>query len=242
MKHPSQEASPKDYLQTRNSIKSWAEDDRPREKFLSKGKHSLSNSELLAILLASGNKDESAVDLAKRILDHCDQNLLELAKLGIEGFLKFKGIGMVKAITIEAALELGRRRQHSEAKIKSTVSSSQTAHELLKVHLQDLTHEEFWVMYLNRANKILASENISKGGITGTIADGRLIFTRALEFRSTGIILAHNHPSGSLKPSNQDIDLTKKLKTAGQILDIVVLDHIIVSDQGYFSFADEGLL
>jgi DNA repair protein RadC len=223
-------------------IKLWAEDDRPREKLLSKGKSALSNSELLAIILGSGNREESAVDLAKRILDSCDQNLVELSKLGIERLKKFKGIGTVKAISIEAALELGRRRQQSEAKEKAVINGSQSAYHLIKANLQDLNHEEFWVMFLNRANKILSIENISKGGITGTVADSRIIFTRAMELKSTGIILVHNHPSGSLKPSSQDIDLTKKMKAAGQTLDISVLDHLIVSDQGYYSFSDEGML
>ncbi len=242
MKHPDHENHSKTYPMSAHSIKCWAEDDRPREKMLNKGKHALSNSELLAIILASGNKEESAVDLAKRILDSCDQNLIELSKLGIERLKKFKGIGMVKAITIEAALELGRRRQQSEAKSKLSINSSKTAYDLLKAQLQDLSHEEFWVLYLNRANKILSSENISKGGIVGTVADRRLIYTRALELKSTGIILAHNHPSGALRPSTEDIDLTKKMKSAGQTLDIAVLDHIIISDQGYFSFADDGLI
>jgi DNA repair protein RadC len=235
MKHP------KEYPHG-SPIKLWAEDDRPREKLLTKGKSALSNSELLAIILASGNKEESAVDLAKRILDSCDHNLIELSKLGIDRLKKFKGIGTVKAISIEAALEFGRRRQQSEAKEKTIIGGSQSAYELIRTHLQDLPHEEFWVMYMNRANKILSIENISKGGITGTVADSRLIFTRALDLKSTGIILVHNHPSGSVKPSSQDIDLTKKMKSAGQTLDISVLDHLIISDHGYFSFADEGMM
>lgn len=227
---------------TGSPIKLWAEDDRPREKLLSKGKAVLSNSELLAIILGSGNKQETAVDLSKRILESCDQNLVELSLLGLDRLQKFKGIGLVKAICIEAALEFGRRRQQSEAKEKPVITGSNMAYQLVKSHLQDLHHEEFWVLYMNRANKILAMINISKGGITGTVADSRLIFTRALELKSTGIILVHNHPSGSLKPSSQDIDLTKKMKTAGQTLDIAVHDHLIVSDQGYYSFADDGLI
>jgi DNA repair protein RadC len=225
-----------------NPIKLWAEDDRPREKLLTKGKSALSNSELLAIILGSGNREETAVDLAKRILDSCDQNLIELSKLGIDRLKKFKGIGVVKAICIEAALEIGRRRQHAEAKEKAILSGSRSAYDLIRSNLQDLNHEEFWVMYLNRANKLLAMENLSKGGITGTVADSRLIFTRALELKSTGIILVHNHPSGSVKPSNQDIDLTKKIKTASQTLDMTILDHLIITDHGYYSFADEGIL
>ncbi len=235
MKHPQE--YPKE-----GPIRLWAEDDRPREKLLIKGKAALSNSELLAIILASGNKEESAVNLAKRILESCDQNLVELSKLGIEHLKKFKGIGPVKAINIEAALELGRRRQQAEAKEKQIISGSQSAYQLIRAQLQDIPHEEFWALYLNRANKLLRIENISKGGITGTVADGRIIFTRALELKSTGIILVHNHPSGSLKPSSQDMDLTRKMKLAGQSLDIQILDHLIISDQGYYSFADEGTI
>jgi DNA repair protein RadC len=228
--------------QENHSIKLWAEDDRPREKLLNKGKAVLSNSELIAIILGSGNKDESAVALAKKILNQCDQDLIELSKLGIEQLKKFKGIGTVKAISIVAALELGRRRQQSEVKEKSMITGSSSAYELIKSHLQDLGHEEFWVMYLNRANKLLSMQNISKGGITGTVADSRMIFTRALELKSTGVILVHNHPSGSIRPSVQDIELTKRMKQAGLTLDIPVLDHLIIGDHSYYSFADEGNL
>ncbi|MGB4970054.1 MAG: DNA repair protein RadC [Saprospiraceae bacterium] len=225
-----------------SAIKYWAEDDRPREKLEKKGKSNLSNSELLAIILGSGNRESNAVDLAKKILESCNQNLIELSKLGIHQLKKFKGIGSVKAITIEAALELGRRRQESLAMEKEVISSSGIAYELVRAKLQDLNHEEFWVLYLNRANKKIAMENLSKGGITGTVADSRLIFTKALEIKATGVILVHNHPSGSVKPSTQDIELTKKMKTAGQTLDIGVLDHLIIAEDKYFSFADEGMM
>lgn len=235
MKHPEEYPS-------QNAIKYWAEDDRPREKLLKKGKTALSNSELLAIILGSGHRNATAVDLAKNILHSCNDNLVELGKLSISKLKSIKGIGTVKAITIEAALELGRRRQECEALDKPMVQGSHSVYELARTKLQDLQHEEFWVLYLNRSHKILAFENISKGGITGTLADGRLIFTRALELKSTEIILMHNHPSGSLKPSQQDIELTRRMKASGITLDIPVLDHLIISEQGYFSFSDEGML
>ncbi|HEX5625321.1 MAG TPA: DNA repair protein RadC [Saprospiraceae bacterium] len=223
-------------------IKYWAEDDKPREKLVSKGKSALSNSELLAIVIGSGYKDENAVELSKKILESCGNNLVELSRLGLSRLRKFKGVGLVKAVTIEAALELGRRRQQAQAHEKQQVHASRTAYDWVKSRLEDLHHEEFWVIYLNRANRILSLENLSKGGISGTVADSRLIFQKALELKSTGIILVHNHPSGSLKPSQQDLDLTRRMKAAGQTLEISVLDHLIIAEDKYFSFADEGLL
>ncbi|MBK9716643.1 MAG: DNA repair protein RadC [Saprospiraceae bacterium] len=224
------------------SIKSWAEDDRPREKLLLKGKDSLSNSELLAILLRSGSKDESALSLAKRILESCNNNLFELSKIGMDHFKKFKGVGKVKAITILAALEIGKRRQQSEALHRPTIQGSRDAYEMVKYNLEELQHEESWAMFLNRRNAILGIEKMSAGGISGTIMDMRMIYKRAIEHQASGIILVHNHPSGNLKPSSADMDITSKAKSAGTALDIQLLDHLIISEHGYYSFADEGVL
>ena len=224
------------------SIKSWAEDDRPREKLLLKGRDSLSNSELLAILLRSGSRDESALSLAKRILESCNNNLFELSKIGVDHFKKFKGVGQVKAITILAALEIGKRRQQSEALHRPTIQASRDAYDMIKCNLEELQHEESWVLFLNRRNAVLAIEKMSAGGISGTIMDMRMIYKRAIEHQASGIILVHNHPSGNLKPSTADMDITSKAKTAGSALDIQVLDHLIISEHGYYSFADEGVL
>jgi DNA repair protein RadC len=224
------------------SIKSWAEDDRPREKLQQKGAAALSDSELLAILINSGTKEKSAVDLAKSILSLAANNLNELGKCSIEDFQKVKGIGMARAITISAALELGRRRQASHALDKTQITSSHDAAQFLRALLKDNTVEVFAVLFLNQANKINHFEIISKGGLTGTVADPRIIFKKAIEKEATSIILCHNHPSGNLKPSKADADITQKIKNAGGFLDIKILDHIIVSEEGYYSFADDGNL
>lgn len=225
------------------SIKDWAEDDRPREKLMLKGAASLSNSELLAILINNGTKDKTAVDLAKDLLAAVDNDLQKLRKLSVREYLqlKIKGLGEAKSISIAAALELGIRRDSSEKK-KNIILSSKDIAEYLRSQLQYKKHEVFTVVFLNRANKILHHEIISEGGITATIADPRIILKKALEHNATAIILSHNHPSGSLKPSKQDEDLTYKIKEAAKYFDIVVTDHIIVSDEGYLSFADEGIL
>ncbi|MBI1780307.1 MAG: DNA repair protein RadC [Sphingobacteriales bacterium] len=225
------------------SIKDWAEDDRPREKLMLKGAASLSNSELLAILINNGTKDKTAVDLAKDLLAAVDNDLQKLRKLSVREYLqlKIKGLGEAKSISIAAALELGIRRDSSEKK-KNIILSSKDIAEYLRSQLQYKKHEVFAVVFLNRANKILHHEIISEGGITATIADPRIILKKALEHNATAIILSHNHPSGSLKPSKQDEDLTYKIKEAAKYFDIVVTDHIIVSDEGYLSFADEGIL
>jgi DNA repair protein RadC len=225
------------------SIKNWAEDDRPREKMLLKGIAVLSNAELLAILINNGTKDKSAVDVSKELLHAVENDLQKLAKLSVKELLKLKvkGIGEAKAITLVAALELGVRREAGDNK-KSVVHSSKDIADFLKAKLQHKKHEVFMVVYLNRANKINHSEIISEGGITGTIADPRIILKRALEHDAVSIILCHNHPSGNLKPSRQDEALTDKIKDAAALFDINVLDHIIVSEEGFFSFADEGLL
>ncbi len=224
------------------SIKNWAADDRPREKLLSKGAEVLSNSELIAILINNGSKDKSAVDLAKEILRLGSDNLNELGKLTLKDFQQIKGIGEAKAITIAAALELGRRRQASATLDKTIVQSSKDIAQYLKAILKDFTYEVFAVLFLNRANKINHFEIISRGGITGTVADPRIILKKALEQDATSIVLSHNHPSGSLKPSRADEELTQKIKEAAKYFDIKVIDHIIVSEDGYYSFADEGLL
>jgi DNA repair protein RadC len=224
------------------SIKNWAADDRPREKLLSKGAEVLSNSELIAILINNGSKDKSAVDLAKEVLKLGSDNLNELGKLTLKDFQQIKGIGEAKAITIAAALELGRRRQASPTLDKTIVQSSKDIAQYLKAILKDFTYEVFAVLFLNRANKINHFEIISRGGITGTVADPRIILKKALEQDATSIVLSHNHPSGSLKPSRADEELTQKIKEAAKYFDIKVIDHIIVSEEGYYSFADEGLL
>lgn len=224
------------------SIKNWAESDRPREKLLYKGEASLSDAELIAILIGSGNSSESAVQLAKRILAASENNLNALGKLSVKQLMKFRGIGEAKAITIIAALELGRRRRTEEVLEKKKIDSSLAAFELMQPVIGDLQHEEFWIIYLNNSNKIIQKSQLSKGGITSTVVDVRIVMKNALEFGATALILTHNHPSGTLKPSNQDKELTQKLKKAGNSLDIKVLDHLIITQKSYFSFADEGMI
>ena len=224
------------------SIKQWAKDDRPREKLLLNGVHTLSDSELLAILILNGSKEKTAVDLAKDILKLSKDNLSELGRLSVKDLMKVKGIGQAKAVTISAALELGRRRQASNSLQKKLISSSNDIADFFMAKLKDYRHEVFAVVFLNRANKINHFEIVSEGGITGTVADPRVILKKALEEDAVSIILCHNHPSGSLKPSRADEELTLKIKEAAKYFDIKVLDHMIVSDAGYFSFADEGLL
>lgn len=224
------------------SIKKWAEDDRPREKLLLKGKSVLSDAELIAILISSGNREESAVDLSKRILQTVDNNLNKLSKLSIEELMQFKGIGEVKAITIITALEFGKRRQFEDRLTLPKITSSLEVVKIMQPLIGDIGHEEFWVLYLNNSNKVLAKHQISKGGLTATLVDVRLIFKRAIELSSVGLILCHNHPSGKLKPSLADIELTKKIKQAAITLDLKLLDHLIITEKTYFSFADEGIL
>ena len=224
------------------SIKQWSKDDRPREKLLYSGAENLSNSELLAILIHNGTKQKSAVDVAKEVLKLGKDNLVELGKLSVKELMKIKGIGEAKAISIAAALELGRRRQAAASLEKTMVKTSSDIASYLQTKLKDFRHEVFAVLYLNRANKINHFEIISEGGITGTVADPRIILRKALEEDAMNLILCHNHPSGSLKPSRADEQLTTKIKEAARFLDITVLDHIIVSDDGYYSFADEGLI
>ncbi|MCP3928204.1 MAG: JAB domain-containing protein [Bacteroidetes bacterium] len=229
------------YEKNNLSIKSWSEEDRPREKLLKIGKHNLSDAELLAILLGSGSVNESAVSLAKRILQSVENNLHELGKASIPDLKKFKGIGEAKAITIVAALEIGRRRQLSDIKERPKIQSSHDAYNVIAPLLMDLGHEEFWILLLNRNNRVTGRERISMGGTAGTVVDAKVIFRKALEGKASSIILLHNHPSGNLQPSKADIDITKKLKNAGTTIDISVLDHLIISEKGYYSFADEGV-
>lgn len=224
------------------SIKNWSQDDQPREKLLYKGKSTLSDAELVAILIGSGNRDESAVSLCKRILASTNNNLGELGKLSINQLMEFKGIGEAKAISIIAALELGRRRRGGEALERKKITSSASVFELLQPLIGDLPHEEFWIVYLNNSNKVIQKNQLSKGGITGTLVDVRLALKTALEVGATGIILSHNHPSGTLRPSEADKQLTKKIKLASESLDIKILDHLIITEKAYYSFADEGVL
>lgn len=224
------------------SIKNWNEDDRPREKLLLKGRIALSDAELIAILIGSGNRNESAVSLSQRILASVNNNLSELGRLSISDLTEFKGIGEAKAVSITAAMELGRRRRTGEALERKKITSSKSVFEYVQPIIGELPHEEFWILYLNNSNKIIKSVQLSKGGITGTVVDIRLAFKEALQIGAVGIIMAHNHPSGTLKPSHADIQLTKKLKVAGESLDIKVLDHLIITEKAYFSFADENML
>jgi len=230
-------------MQAQNySIKKWAKDDRPREKLLSRGPAALSNSELLAILIINGIKEKSAVELARDILRLGKDNLNELGKLGVKELSKIRGIGPAKAVTIVAALELGRRRQGVAPRDKTLVTNSSEVAAYLQALLRDYRHEVLAVLFLNRANKINHFQIISEGGITGTVADSRIILKKALEEDAVSLILCHNHPSGSLRPSKADEELTFKIREAARYFDIKLLDHLIVSDQGYFSFADEGLI
>lgn len=222
------------------TIKSWASDDRPREKLLAKGKTSLSHAELIAILIGSGNRTETAVELSKRILDSVNHNLNQLSRLSVEQLMKFKGIGEAKAISILTALELGKRRQFEPSKEIQKISSSNDAYQLMRLVFIEKEYEEFWVVYLNNSNRVLSKEMCSKGGITSTIVDVRLLYKRALELSAVGLIVCHNHPSGNVKPSISDKELTKKIKEAGESLDIRLLDHLIITEKSYFSFADHG--
>lgn len=226
----------------RLTIKRLAEEDRPREKLLLKGKATLSEAELIAILIGSGNKKQTAVELSQFILSQCQYDLNNLARLSVKELQKFNGIGEAKAISIVAALELGRRRKESGSDKKTKINSSNDAFELLVGDLMDLRHEEFWILLLRRNNEVIRKEMVSRGGVSGTVVDPKIIFKRALEEMASGLVLAHNHPSGNLKPSHEDIRLTKKLKEAGYSLEITILDHLIITNNSYFSFKDEGML
>lgn len=224
------------------SIKFLAEDDRPREKFLLKGKGSLSDSELLAIIMGSGSRNETAVELARKILASVDNNWHQLSLLSVKDLIKFKGIGEAKAISIATALEIGKRRASQEIPEKPVISNSNDAYQILKNQLSDLRTEEFWAVFLNQSNKVLHTSQLTQGGINQSIVDVRILFKIALDHFSTGIIIAHNHPSGNLKPSKEDIEITQKIKEGGALLNIQLLDHLIVTQNSYLSFSDEGLL
>jgi DNA repair protein RadC len=222
-------------------INQWAEDDRPREKFILKGKSTLSDSELLAILIGSGSRNESAVQLCQRILASLENNLNTLGKMSVSQLMQFKGIGEAKAISIAAALELGRRRRAEDAVELKKITSSKAVFDIMQPIIGELPHEEFWVLYLNNSNKVIYKAQLSKGGITGTVVDIRIIFKMAFEQNATGLILSHNHPSGKLMASEADLKITKRIKEAGQTLEIQVLDHLIITENGYLSFQDEGI-
>lgn len=224
------------------SIKSWAEEDRPREKLLLKGKSALSDAELIGILIGSGTPAISAVGLAQRILAHAQHDLNQLAKLNVKDLMKFPGIGEAKAISIVSALELGRRRKQAEPKARPRIRCASEVFDLMRPALLDLPHEEFWVLLLNRRNELISKKSISSGGVAGTVVDPKIIFKYALEELASFVILIHNHPSGNLQPSNDDKKLTKRLKEAGVFMEIPVLDHLIFTDNEFFSFADQGLL
>jgi len=229
-------------LEKNITIRSWAEEDRPREKLLLKGRKSLTNAELIAIIIGSGSRNESAVELSKKILGSVNNDLFTLGKLSIKDLQKFKGIGEAKAISIMACLELGTRRKNAEIIDKPKITTSKEAYLHLKDLFYELDHEQFWILLLSRANKIIIKKQISAGGVSGTVVDSKIIFKTALEHLASGIILFHNHPSGNLKPSKADIDITKKLIAAGKLLDINVLDHLIIADTGYVSLVDGGFV
>ena len=224
------------------TIKCWAEDDRPREKLILKGKTILSDAELLAIIIGSGTRRKSAVELAREILSSFENNLADFSKVNLKQLLKFNGIGQAKAVNILAALELGRRREGASNSNRKKVENSEMAYQHLKPYLSDLKHEEFYVIFLNQANEIIQTKQVSKGGMTSTIADGKVIFQLALECHAAAFILSHNHPSGNKKASHSDIQLTKSIRDFGKYIDLHLLDHLIFTDNGYLSFADEGLL
>ncbi len=224
------------------SIKEWAVEDRPREKLLHNGVKNLSSAELLAVIIGSGNKKQSAVELAQSILAGCNNDLNQLAKKTVRELMQLKGIGEAKAVSIVAALELGRRQKAFTSRQKSRITCSRDAFEYLLPFVEELGHEEFWVIFMNRANKILEAKNVSSGGITGTVFDIRLVLKEALQIEAVGLILCHNHPSGNTHPSQSDKDLTAKARKAAQLMNINVLDHLIIAGSSYFSFADEGII
>jgi len=229
-------------IDTKLTIKCWSEEDRPREKLQLKGKQNLSDAELMAIIIGSGNATQSAVELSRHILASVKNDLFSLGKKSIGDLMQFKGIGEAKAISIIAALELGRRRALAESKPQDKIISDKIVFEMMSPILSDLPHEEFWIICLNRNNRFISKHKISSGGIAGTVADMKMIFNIALKELASSVILCHNHPSGNLKPSSEDINLTNKVKEAARLFDMVVSDHIIIAENSYYSFADEGIL
>ncbi len=228
--------------EARMTIKKWAEQDRPREKLLLKGKAALSEAELIAILIGSGNKDQTAVELAQQLLNHCDNNLNSLAKLSIKNLQKFKGIGEAKAISIVSALEIGRRRKNADPNKEFKIHSSQDTFDFINGDLIDLDHEEFWIILLKRNNEVILKQQVSRGGVSGTVVDPKIIFKKAIEEMASGLILVHNHPSGNLRASREDTALTKKIREGCRSLDVNLLDHMIIANNSFYSFADENLL
>jgi DNA repair protein RadC len=227
---------------TTTAITAWAEEDRPREKLTLKGRHALSDAELIAILIGSGAVGESAVEVARQVLAGVHHNLHDLGKESLVDLQRHKGIGKAKAVIIAAALELGRRRQLSDLRERPRITCSRDAFQAVAAILADLSHEEFWVLHLNKANEVLSRERLSTGGMAGTVVDLKMVFHKALEAKAAAVIAVHNHPSGNLQPSQADIDLTRRLKKAGEVLDLPLLDHLIISERGYYSFADEGMM
>ena len=223
-------------------ITDWAVEDRPREKLISKGISSLSDAELLAILINSGTRKKSAVDLGRELLNIVDNNLNSLGKLSVSDLKKIHGIGTARAVTISAALELGRRRKFAESPEVQQIKCSKDVADIFQPLLSDLTHEEFWILFLNRSNRVIGRVRLSQGGISGTVTDVRIIMKKAVEFLASGIIVCHNHPSGNLNPSESDTKITKKIREAGELMDIQLLDHLILSDKDYYSYADNGLI
>jgi DNA repair protein RadC len=232
----------KQMLEPKLSIKAWDEADQPREKMLLKGKSALKDAELIAIMIGSGSVGENAIDLAERILQSVNGDLSELGKRSLTDLMKFKGIGEAKAVTIAAALEIGRRRQFSDVTRRDKIISSRDIYDLMLPKMIDISHEEFWILLLNRAHNVISKHCISTGGVNGVFVDAKMVFKPAIDALAPSIILVHNHPSGNLKPSSEDINLTRKLKEAGKLLDIAILDHVIVSHTGYYSFNDDGIL
>jgi DNA repair protein RadC len=226
---------------SRLGIKFWAEEDRPREKLLEKGRHVLTEAELIAILIGSGSRDETAVELSKRILASVGNNLNDLGKLNASELTKFKGIGEAKAISVMAAMELGRRRKETAVVKRDKITTSKDVFDIMQPIMIDLPHEEFWLLILNRANLVIKKEMISRGGVAGTVVDTKIIFKSAIEYYASSIIICHNHPSGNLKPSEADIKITKNIKEGGKLMEIPLLDHLIISENGFYSFTDEGM-
>ncbi len=229
-------------IESKSPIPKWAVDDRPREKLLKRGIRSMTNAELIAILFRSGNRETSAVQLAQNILKTSENKLSKLSKLSAQELMTNKGVGEAKALSLIAAMELGRRRRAERQEERTAITSSQSAFDVLHALIGDADYEEFWILVLNRKNEVIRKEQVSDGGMSQTVVDSKRVFKKALEYRASSIIIAHNHPSGNLKPSQEDIILTKKLVAAGKLLDIPVVDHLIVTDGGYFSFADKGML
>lgn len=223
-------------------ITEWAVEDRPREKLISKGTSSLSDAELLGILISSGTKEKSAVDLGRELLGMVNNNLNSLGKLSINDLIKLNGIGPARAVTIAAALELGRRRKLAEVPEAPQIKCSKDVADIFQPLLSDLLHEEFWILFLNRSNRVISRMKLSQGGVSGTVTDVRIVMKKAIENLASGIIVCHNHPSGNLNPSESDTKITQKIKEAGNLMDIQLLDHLIISDKDYYSFADNGLI